>query len=198
MIYDISEIFYSLQGEGLRQGIPAIFIRLSGCNLGCGFCDTKNAWEKGRRKGLERIMKEIARYPSSQVCITGGEPFLQDLSPLVKALQKKKYRVAVETNGTIWQEILPDWITVSPKREALKSFRYAYDERFLKRADEFKYVITGIKDIAFIDKRITVPVVLQPVDNNRNIANRIAGFLKRHPQNNWYMRIQMHKVLEMR
>ncbi|MDD3726668.1 MAG: 7-carboxy-7-deazaguanine synthase QueE [Candidatus Ratteibacteria bacterium] len=198
MIYNISEIFYSLQGEGLLQGIPVVFIRLSGCNLRCSFCDTKYAWEKGKKEGIKEIIKKIERYPSVWVCITGGEPFLQKLSPLVDALKKKRYRVSVETNGTIWQDIRPDWITVSPKREGMMSFRHGYDERFLKIADEFKYVITEKSDIELIDHRVKVPVVLQPVDNNLKIANWVVDALKRHPYKNWYLRIQMQKVINIK
>ncbi|HOL21561.1 MAG TPA: 7-carboxy-7-deazaguanine synthase QueE [bacterium] len=198
MIYEISEIFYSIQGEGLLQGLPVVFIRLAGCNLRCGFCDTKYAWEKGKRKDVKRIVKEIERYPVKRVCITGGEPFLQELSPLLDTLKRKKYYVAVETNGTIWQDIRVDWLTISPKREALRFSLYGYDERFLKVADEFKYVITGMKDIEFIDRRIKVPVILQPVDNNISIARKLVSVLKKNSEKNWYLRMQMHKRINIK
>lgn len=198
MIYYISEVFYSLQGEGLLQGIPVIFIRLAGCNLMCGFCDTKYAWGKGKKKDLREIIKEIEKYPANWVCITGGEPFLQELSPLLDSLKKRKYNVSVETNGTIWQDIKPDWLTVSPKREGCLYFRYGYDERFLKIANEFKYVITDRNDLKLIDRRVKVPIVLQPVDNNIKIAKYIAGFLKKHPKENWYLRMQMHKLIDIK
>lgn len=198
MIYNVCEIFYSIQGEGLLQGLPVVFIRLAGCNLRCDFCDTKYAWEKGKKKELKEIMKQIGKYPVKRVCITGGEPFLQKLSPLVDVLKKKKYYVSIETNGTIWQDIKIDWLTVSPKKEGLKFFRYGYDERFLRTANEFKYVITDRKDIAFIDRRIKVPVILQPVDNNLKIAKGIVGVLTEHPEKNWYLRMQMHKIWRIR
>ncbi|MCX8082958.1 MAG: 7-carboxy-7-deazaguanine synthase QueE [bacterium] len=198
MIYNVSEIFYSIQGEGILQGLPMIFIRLAGCNLRCSFCDTKYAWGKGKKQDVRRIIKKIERYPSRWVCITGGEPLLQQLSPLIKILKDRKYCVAIETNGTIWQDIKIDWFTVSPKREGLKSFRCGYDERFLKVANEFKYVITHKKDMDFIDKRIKNPVILQPVDNNLKLAHWIVNTLKKSAEKNWYFRMQMHKLMEIR
>jgi len=198
MIYELSELFYSIQGEGLLQGLPMVFVRLAGCNLRCNFCDTGYAWGKGRRKDVRRIVKEIERYSCKRVCITGGEPYLQNLSPLVDTLKQKKYWIAVETNGTIWQELSIDWVTVSPKKEGTRFFRCGYDDRFLKVADEFKYVITDIKDMGFIDRRIKVPVILQPVSNDMEIARKIMKALKKNPQKNWYLRMQLHKIMGIR
>ncbi|MCM8762161.1 MAG: 7-carboxy-7-deazaguanine synthase QueE [Candidatus Omnitrophica bacterium] len=198
MIYNVCEVFYSLQGEGLLQGLPMIFIRLAGCNLMCEFCDTKYARDKGEKKDLREIIKETEKYPAKWVCITGGEPFLQKLSPLLDALKKREYNVSVETNGTIWQDIKPDWLTVSPKREGLLYFKYGYDERFLKIANEFKYVITERKDLKLIDRRIKAPIVLQPVDNNIEIAKYIVNILKKHPKENWYLRMQIHKLIDIK
>ncbi|MGC9362036.1 MAG: 7-carboxy-7-deazaguanine synthase QueE, partial [Candidatus Syntrophosphaera sp.] len=75
---NIYEIFYSLQGESTHAGKPCVFIRLSGCNLRCSYCDTNYAWEPGRPMGISDILAECAKYPARYVEITGGEPMLQD------------------------------------------------------------------------------------------------------------------------
>jgi 7-carboxy-7-deazaguanine synthase len=198
MVYNVSEIFYSIQGEGLLQGIPMVFIRMAGCNLRCSFCDTKYALKNGEKKGVVEILKEIQRYSCKKVCITGGEPFLQNLSPLVKTLKDKKYYLTAETNGTLWQRIPLDWLTVSPKTDGKKLYPRGYDKRFLNAASEFKYVITGRRDLSFIDRSIRKPVVLQPVDNNIKIAREIVTFLKKNAGRNWYLRMQMHKITGIR
>ncbi|HOJ31811.1 MAG TPA: 7-carboxy-7-deazaguanine synthase QueE, partial [bacterium] len=115
---EICEIFNSIQGEGWRQGIPAVFIRFSGCNLRCKFCDTPQAFTEKNEMTEETIVKTVKRlakkYPGiTNVVITGGEPYLQDFSMLVGMLKKAKFFVAVETNGTIWRKIPADWICVS-------------------------------------------------------------------------------------
>lgn len=194
MVYNISEVFYSIQGEGLLQGLPMVFLRLSGCNLKCPFCDTKYALENGREVDTAEILKITGRYGCKRVCITGGEPFLQNLSSVVKCLKEKKYWVAAETNGTLWQKLPLDWLTVSPKKEGRGLFPEGYDGRFAKAASEFKYVITCKEDMRLIDKRVEKPLILQPVNNDLSIALAIIKFLERHPQNNWYLRFQNHKI----
>jgi organic radical activating enzyme len=194
LVYKISEIFYSIQGEGLLQGLPMIFIRLSGCNLRCSFCDTKYAFKKRRTTDAAEILAEIRQYPCKRVCITGGEPFLQNLSPLVNVLKEKNYFVCAETNGTLWQKLPIDWLTVSPKTGGRKFHARGYDKRFLNAASEFKYVITGRRSFSFIDKKIKASVILQPVDNDIKTAGAIAEFLKENPGKNRYLRMQMHKT----
>jgi 7-carboxy-7-deazaguanine synthase len=195
---EICEIFSSVQGEGYHQGQPAAFIRCAGCNLRCGFCDTKYAWGKGKPMDEENIVKKVERFGMGYVVITGGEPMLGDLSRLISLLKNRNYKIAVETNGTIYNNLKNleiDWLTISPKREGLKYFKNGYDKRLKKRASEFKYVICNIEDISFIDRSITVPVTLQPVNNDINLAKEIAGKIKHIKKGNWFLRMQMHKIL---
>ena len=97
----IAEIFYSLQGEGTDIGLPTIFIRTSGCNLRCEWCDTKYAWEGGDEYTIREIKSKISSYPGKRVCITGGEPLVQDgLLDLVEELVKS-YEISIETNGSL-------------------------------------------------------------------------------------------------
>src|SRR5674476_1002413 len=114
-----TEIFASVQGEGLRQGEPTIFVRLAGCNLRCGFCDTKKAWRGGREISVEKIAEKVLRlrteYPTTWVCLTGGEPLAQNVRPLLLRLHAEGFRVQIETNGTFPPAPLADWHSVSPK-----------------------------------------------------------------------------------
>lgn len=109
----INEIFYSLQGEGYHTGIPAIFVRFSGCNMKCSFCDTSH--EDGVMMSDEEIISEVVKYPAPMVILTGGEPGLWIDEALVDALHNEGKYVCVETNGMC---VLPnniDWVTCSPK-----------------------------------------------------------------------------------
>lgn len=192
---EIAEIFCSIQGEGLRQGRPAVFIRCSGCNLRCDFCDTKDAWGKGNFMEEDRILESVGSFGIDYVVITGGEPLIRDPGRLVSKLKEKKYTVSLETNGTIFQKLDLDWLTVSPKKEGIKHFKNGYDERYRNLASEFKYVICRADDIDFIDRDITVPVILQPVDNDVAVGRVIAEKMQDIKMPNWYLRFQLHKIL---
>ena len=100
----VNEIFYSIDGEGIRTGELAIFIRLTGCNLNCSYCDTKYALKKdaGTKMTIEEILKEIKKYNCKNITITGGEPlFHNNINKLIDKLIKNNYKVNIETNGTI-------------------------------------------------------------------------------------------------
>jgi 7-carboxy-7-deazaguanine synthase len=98
----ITEIFYSLQGETARVGIPTVFIRLTGCPLRCHYCDTAYAFTGGSSMTLAAIMQEVKRYPARFVCVTGGEPLAQKHSiSLMQALCDEGYEVSLETSGAI-------------------------------------------------------------------------------------------------
>jgi 7-carboxy-7-deazaguanine synthase len=98
----INEFFYSIQGEGKWLGLPNIFIRTTGCNLRCSFCDTTYAYESGEEMSIGEIINRIQKYCCKYVCITGGEPLLhEDIMKLVDILMKKKYEICLETNGSI-------------------------------------------------------------------------------------------------
>jgi organic radical activating enzyme len=195
---EICEIFTSIQGEGFNQGRPSVFIRCSRCNLKCPFCDTKYSWEKGKILSEDNIVKKIEKFKIKSVVITGGEPLLQDISPLISILKTKGYTIAIETNGSIYKNLDVDWLTVSPKKETIKYFKNGYDKRFRKIASEFKYVMCNIKDINFIDKKIKVPVIIQPVDNDMELAIKTANKLKKINNLNWFLRLQLHKILKIK
>ena len=116
-MYRVNEIFLSLQGEGFWTGTPMVFLRFSGCNLRCPFCDTDHSGY--REMSAEEIVTEILQTGGDcrRVCVTGGEPSLQLDEALVEALHHAGFQVHVETNGT---RVLPggvDWVTLSPKTD---------------------------------------------------------------------------------
>jgi 7-carboxy-7-deazaguanine synthase len=99
--FKVNEIFYSIQGESSYSGYPCVFIRLSGCNLRCSYCDTRYAYDEGAEMEVPLIMKQVEAYHCPLVEITGGEPLIQEETPhLVRFLLDKGYRVLLETNGT--------------------------------------------------------------------------------------------------
>jgi 7-carboxy-7-deazaguanine synthase len=114
----IAEIFHSVQGEGILAGVPSVFVRTSGCNLRCVWCDTPyTSWEpEGEDRTIDEIITETRRYPSRHVVITGGEPFLApDLHELTRRLNKSGAHITIETAGTVFKPVQCDLMSVSPK-----------------------------------------------------------------------------------
>ena len=114
----LAEIFYSVQGEGRFLGIPSVFVRTSGCNLRCVWCDTPyTSWKpEGKEWSLRQILAAVKRYPASHVVITGGEPLLaREIEKLTAWLRKKKYHITIETAGTVFNSVVCDLISISPK-----------------------------------------------------------------------------------
>ena len=110
----INEIFYSIQGEGIYIGLLMVFIRVTGCNLRCLWCDTKYAYTDGSELTIEEIIERLLEYPLKQICLTGGEPMCQEETPeLIKRLITHGYTIYLETNGSIG-------ISKLPKSEAIK------------------------------------------------------------------------------
>lgn len=190
----INEIFYSLQGEGYFTGTPSVFIRLSGCNLQCPFCDTDH--QPSTDMTETEIADRAALHPATHVVITGGEPSLQLTESLVDALHRKGKFVAVETNGTHPLPPNVDWITLSPK-DAFVSTAAA---PVLDRADEIKQVYTGQPLPSY--PRISVNHrFLQPCDTgdrarNKDLIRQAVDFCLKHPE--WRISLQTHKILDIR
>ncbi len=105
----VNEIFYSIQGESTYAGLPCVFVRLTGCNLRCTYCDTQYAYKQGKASNLNEILNHINRYNCNLVEITGGEPLLQsETFELAKSLVEQGKKVLVETNGTQNIDLLPE------------------------------------------------------------------------------------------
>lgn len=179
--YRVNEIFYSLQGEGFYTGTPAVFLRLSGCNRQCPFCDTDHA--AFTEMDAAAIAREVAAYPSRHLVVTGGEPTLQLDSDLLRAIKAHGFYVQVETNGTRPVPIEVDWVTCSPKDAP-------WD---IDRIDELKIVYQG-QDVEMIASLLPATHhFLQPV-SGRNIAETV-GYCLRHPR--WRLSLQTHKLIDI-
>lgn len=136
----VNEIFYSLQGEGFHTGVPSVFVRFSGCNLKCPFCDT--AHEDGKMMNADEIVAEINEYPADWIILTGGEPALHIDRGFIAALKKGTgKKIAIETNGTISLPAGIEWITVSPKNGICGDDMLG--EVVLTKADEIKIIDLG-------------------------------------------------------
>ena len=114
----IAELFYSIQGEGSLVGVPSVFIRTSGCNLRCSWCDTPyTSWQpEGTDLDLERILDEVAAHPARHVVVTGGEPMIApDIIALTERLHARGLHITIETAGTVFAPVSCDLMSISPK-----------------------------------------------------------------------------------
>ena len=114
----IAELFYSLQGEGSLVGVPSFFIRTSGCNLRCSWCDTPyTSWQpEGSDLAIRQILDEVKAHPARHVVVTGGEPMIaSDIVPLTERLRELGLHITIETAGTVFQPVACDLMSISPK-----------------------------------------------------------------------------------
>ncbi len=192
----VNDIFLSLQGEGHFTGTPAVFLRLSGCNLQCPFCDTKH--QNGQERSEEEIAQRIAAYKPRHVVITGGEPALFLTTTLINRLHDAGKFVAVETNGTHSLPDNIDWITLSPKF----AFVAHGAEVVLPRCDELKAIFTSTDTFSVNAPRYLAIAAthryVQPCDtgnacqNHKTTAEAVAWCIA-HPE--WSLSLQTHKLL---
>lgn len=177
----INEIFYSLQGEGFYTGTAAVFVRFSGCNLRCEFCDTRH--ETGIEMSDEEILSEIQKYPCRTVILTGGEPGLWVDEALVDALHRIGKYVCIETNGTRKLPANIDWVTCSPKQGAPVC---------LDRMDEVKVVYVG-QDVSPYLVLSASHYFLQPCSCQN--TDEVVAYIQAHPQ--WRLSLQTHKLIHI-
>lgn len=195
----VNEIFYSLQGEGCHTGTPAVFVRLSGCNMACDFCDTDHS--AGREMTDAEIVAEVCRYPARHVVVTGGEPLLQLTGVLVGLLHSRGRYVQIETNGTValtdGLDRLVDWVTCSPKYGRMPVIQRIDELKIVFDRDHPEYVI----DPAALGDRGITRCCLQPCDRADavwNAANLAAciDYILAHPV--WHLSLQTHKLTGVR
>lgn len=191
----VNEIFYSIQGEGAYTGNSAIFVRFSGCNLKCPFCDTD--FKKYTEMDEYEIVLEVMKQSSSCkfVVLTGGEPTLQVNSKLLELLHNKGYFVAMETSGINEVPAGVDWVTCSPKCQFVKNGELA-----IKQCNELKLVYTGENEVTDFGIKADY-YYLQPCDTgaeneNRYIVNSLICYVKENPR--WKISVQLQKILEVR
>ena len=192
MNLNVNEIFYSLQGEGARQGEASIFIRLKGCNLNCDFCDT--SFDEGKEMSLEKILSAIKQYPCRWIVWTGGEPTLQLTDEVLLFFKQQGYLQAIESNGTRELSFLLDYTVVSPKGADL-----TYVEAINPEVDEVRLPVTDYRNIPPIE---SLPVAkyyfLSPVFTTASRKSHTnvrycVNYIKKHPE--WRLSVQMHKLI---
>ena len=194
----VNETFLSLQGEGYFTGTPAFFLRLSGCNLQCPFCDTNH--QSFSEMSEEEIVTEASRHKPRHIVITGGEPALQLTQSLVDKLHEAGFFVQVETNGTLPLPEGIDWVTCSPKGlpPALSK------GEGVQTINELKVLYKGIGDdperfiSPLLGEGMGVRLCLQPLDTGNAERNRIIlrdtiAYIMEHPH--WSLSLQTHKLL---
>lgn len=196
MQYKINEIFNSIQGEGHNAGCAAVFVRFSGCNLRCPFCDTQH--EDGTMMTVEDICNEVVQYPSSIVVLTGGEPSLFVDASLCDALHALGKIITIETNGTRELNVPIDHITCSPKFEYCKGNEASVR---LNHIDELKVVYTGKNDMSLYENIKADSYYLQPCDTGdreetKKIVEQTLDYVMNHPK--WRLSLQLHKILNVR
>ncbi len=195
-MYPINEIFCSLQGEGEKTGTVSVFIRMSGCNLRCAFCDTDH--QSHTMMSAPEIVEQVMRYPGAPlIVLTGGEPALHVDNALIQALKMTGKTIAIETNGTLPLPDGIDWVTLSPKTafqggEALPCI--------ITSCDELKVVYTG-QNLNQYDQIKAQQRFLQPcyVDDPKQRLLGLQATVKAvldNPQ--WRLSLQTHKLLGIR
>lgn len=191
------EHFYTIQGEGYHQGRAAYFVRLGGCDVGCVWCDVKESWDAAAhpQMTIEEIIAPIDQTNAPMVVITGGEPLIHDLEPLINALQDKGYAVNIETSGAHALTGHPDWICLSPKK-----FKAPLPE-VLPLAHELKVVVYNKSDFAWAEQHAAMVspycrLYLQPEwSKAAEMTPLIIDYVKANPK--WEISLQIHKYINV-
>ena len=201
----IFEIFYSLQGESSRVGLPTIFIRLSGCPMRCHYCDTAYAFQGGSMMTIDEIMEAIKKYHTHYVTVTGGEPLAQkEVLNLLKVLADQNFKVSLETGGGLSiKEVDPRIkiiLDIKTPESGEEKKNYWENLNFIHLKDEIKFVLCSREDYDWAKKIIThyklpekCDVLFSPVYqklNNTDLGNWIL-----EDQLPVRMQIQLHKLL---
>ena len=221
-MYKVNEMFETIQGEGVFTGVPAVFVRLQECPVGCAWCDTKQTWEANEQdqQSFDQVivktgdspnwcsasaqqiiaMYQSQGYTAKHIVITGGEPCIYDLVPLTQGFEKIGCQCQIETSGTFEVRATKDtWVTVSPK-VAMKG-KLPVIESALLRANEIKHPVATDKDIENLDQLLqsaNVPestvIALQPISQKPRATQLCIDTCVAR---NWRLSIQTHKYLSI-
>lgn len=201
----VNEIFHSVQGESTRAGEPCVFVRLTGCNLRCVWCDTAYAFHEGTSMSLEDVVARVATYGCGLVEITGGEPLLQpEAVPLMRALLDAGYRVMIETGGSLPIDDVPEGVARIVDVKCPGSGEAARNRwenlRVLRPGDEVKFVLADRADYDWARERVreraltaVCPVLFSPVHGQLSARSLAEWVLADRLQ----VRVQLplHKIL---
>ncbi len=201
----INEIFFSLQGESIKAGLPTIFIRLSGCPLRCQYCDTAYAFHDGEKMSIDNIIQNISQYQTRHVTVTGGEPLAQhSCNELLSRLCDEEYQVSLETSGAIditnvderVMKIVDIKTPCSTEEDKNKFENLAY----LNNNDQIKFVICDQSDYEWSKQKLSelnltdyCEVLFSPEHTSLNPADLANWILK--DRLNVRLQLQLHKYL---
>ena len=197
VLFPVMEHFYTIQGEGFYTGHAAYFVRLGGCNVGCVWCDVKESWDIDAHPKItiQEIINNVVKSGAKICVITGGEPAMHDLNPLIDELKSNNIRSHIETSGAYPLQGKPDWICLSPKK-----FKFPIIE-VLSIANEFKPVIFHHSDIQWAesytkdlnpDCKLYLQTEWSKSESNLPL---IIEHVKSNPQ--WQISLQTHKYLNI-
>jgi len=187
----VKEIFYSLQGEGGRQGEASIFIRLSGCNLNCDFCDTD--FSGGEDMTCEQILSQIRHFTCQWIVWTGGEPTLQLTDECLLCFKQAGYSQAIESNGSNRLPVLLDYTVISPKgkMDDIRKINPRVDELRLPVYEND--VIPSVESLPEAKYYFLSPIFSEnPVETKANIDYCVQHIMQ-DPQ--WRLNLQIHKLI---
>ncbi len=202
----VNEIFYSIQGESLYSGRPCIFIRLTGCNLRCIYCDTAYAYEDGVKMDITEIMDKITAYNCSLVEVTGGEPLLQNKTPLlIYRLLEKGYEVMMETNGSLDIAIVDERcikiVDIKCPASGESDKNDLENLKKLNNNDQIKFVIGNDKDYEYAKEIIDSKCPGFP--KSQILFSPVAGEIEPDQLAEWILKdnlnvrlhLQLHKII---
>ncbi len=191
----VMEAFYTIQGEGIHTGKAAYFIRLAGCDVGCTWCDVKESWpsKPEQRQAVDTIVQDALSHPARIAVITGGEPCMQNLEPIIESLHTGGFKVHIETSGAYPMTGQPDWICVSPKKfkKPLPSL--------LAVAHELKVIVAHSSDFRWAEQNAALAdsqcrLLLQPeYGKSEKMMPLIVDYVLKHPR--WNISLQTHKII---
>ena len=195
--YPIMEHFFTIQGEGKYSGKAAYFIRIAGCDVGCVWCDVKESWDKEQhiKMTTNEIIEKVTESKTNFVVITGGEPAMYDLRPLVNQLKLLGIMVAIETSGCYPLKGEVDWYCFSPKK-----FKAPCDEAYIK-ANELKVIVSHPSDLDWATKHAlkvstNCQLYLQPEWSKADkLLPLIIDFVKSNQR--WKISLQTHKFMNI-
>ena len=197
LLLPVMEMFYSLQGEGFNTGKPAAFLRIGGCDVGCHWCDVKEAWDASLHPLtlVDEIVRYVNSFPAKSVVVTGGEPLIYNLTPLCEALKQKNISISIETCGAYPISGRFDWICLSPKKT------HPPRSDMLLMADELKVIVFESTDLQWAEENARLVkekclLYLQPEwSRYNNILPVIVDYVQKNPQ--WMVSLQSHKFMNI-
>lgn len=208
----VVELVSSIQGEGKYTGYPTTFVRLHNCNLSCNWCDTKYSMKKRRKKmSLNTMINYISRMKNEYVCITGGEPLLQDdCLPLVYELVDKYYKVNIETNGSIeidssYKRSFSYTMDIKCPSSGMSKFNKYTNLENLQTVDEVKFVIADEDDYDFAKKVIGrypthasfifSPLFREDIKDTKDFSKLLSQMILEDKLRKVRLGLQIHKIL---